>query len=145
VDAGGKGRTTRRQVLKVGGLGMMAAVGVTGALAGPTAAARRSARVPLPHTKDLRFTTFHPLLGTTFTVAAAGGTQDLILSKITEHPTARPGKGECFSLIFSSSDSTTQSGTHTLVHPSLGSFGMFISPVGDEPSSQRYEAVVNRY
>jgi len=133
-------------MLKVGGLGILAAVGVTGGLAEQAAvAASRPARIPLPHAKDLRRTTFQPLVGTTFNVAVAGGAQALVLAKINEHPTARPGRGECFSLIFSSSDSTAQSGTHTLTHPSLGSFGMFISPVGDQPSGQQYESVINRY
>jgi len=140
------GRTSRRQLLKIGGLGALGAVGIAGAATAAGAATSRSlARIPLPGLRELRRATFEPLVGTQFTLEVPGGTQNVVLTSVVAHPTARPGKGECFSLLFSTPKRPAVSGSYHLGHPSLGTFGMFLSPVGPPRDGQCYEAVVNRY
>jgi hypothetical protein len=148
------GRTSRRDVLKMGGLGALAvasvAVGtaVLDASSGPASAAgvRRNLRVPQPGAQELRRETFQPLVGSTFTLRTANGTQDVVLTAVKPHKTARTEKGECFSLLFSvPAKGAVESGTYSMAHPALGTFGMFVSAVGQRGADRRYEAVVNRY
>jgi hypothetical protein len=138
---------SRRQALKVGGLGALTLAGVGGLLgSGPAEGAERNQfrRIPQPGPADLRQNTFKPLVGSRFTLQSGTESHELILSEVREHPTARPGQGECFSLLFKAPSRVVGSGTYDLTHHSLGRFGMFISPVGAPATGARYEAVVNR-
>jgi hypothetical protein len=145
-------RTSRRQILRYGGIGALVAAGAAAGLAvadavgGPTApsANRRSAGIPLPGHRELEQATFESLVGTNFVLRAPGGSQKVSLVSVKPHATARPGTGECFSLFFTAPHDAAASGSYTLSHPALGKFGMFLSPVGLPSVGQRYEAVVNR-
>ena len=53
--------------------------------------------------------------------------------------------GEAFSLLFAGGRGEVSTGTHTFRHPELGSFPLFVSPVGDGRNGPRYEAVVNHH
>ena len=59
-------------------------------------------------------------------------------------PPPAPGK-EGFALLFTGlSKQAFAQGTYTLDHPALGSFPLFLVPVGPVGSSTSYEAVINR-
>jgi len=149
----GTGRTSRRDILKVGGLGALALAGVAAGAAvinttsaNGAAGVKGSPRISRLGARELRRETFQPLVGSKFTLHTAGGTQDVVLTALRPHQAARPGKGECFSLLFSvPPKGAAESSTYAMTHPALGTFGMFVSAVGQPGTSQRYEAVINRY
>ena len=59
-------------------------------------------------------------------------------------PGPAPGK-EGFSLLFTGpSKNAFAQGTYTIEHPTLGSFALFLVPVGPRGSTSSYEAVINR-
>ena len=53
--------------------------------------------------------------------------------------------GEAFSLLFGEAGTEIPAGTHAFHHPALGSFPLFVSPVGQGRNGQRYEVVVNHH
>jgi hypothetical protein len=56
--------------------------------------------------------------------------------------TSLAGREDAFVLTFSAPlEEALESGTHTLRHPDIGTFELFVSPVSTE---QRYEAVIDR-
>jgi hypothetical protein len=141
---------TRRQAL--------AAVAMAGAAAA-VPVLRRAALPPIfsrpdaagPATLDtLTLAAFTPHVGSRFTVKAAGvGRVKATLEEATatERRTAdRPGvQGEAFSLLFRGPRQPVVSdGTHTLVHPALGSFPVFLVAVGRGGDGQEYQAIVDR-
>ena len=89
---------------------------------------------------------FLPYVGTIF--QPVNGTQriSLQLTEITTNPfkenRLRGVTGESFSLVFRSLDrKALPPGIHTFEHPSLGTFSLFISPIGR--SGSRFQAVIN--
>jgi len=55
------------------------------------------------------------------------------------------GADDAFVLAFSRPlDAALEAGTHTLSHAELGTFDLFVSPVGRPRRDRRYEAVVDR-
>ncbi len=139
------GTVSRRDVLKLGAAGVGAAAGTVFVGEGVSSAA-----VPKPSARaaagpEFRSATFEPLVGKTFTLHASGHEQHIELLAVKPHPTALRGKGECFSLLFTAPRPIAASGTYVLVNRVLGSFSLFLSPVGLPSKGQRYEAVVNRF
>jgi hypothetical protein len=98
-------------------------------------------------TPELSQATFARLVGTAFRVAVAQG-RTAAIQLISVRPLAAHGPkptGEGFSLLFSGSKSELFGQDNFKVgHPRLGSFEMFLVPVGPTGPDQRYEAVFNR-
>ncbi|MGO9196777.1 MAG: DUF6916 family protein [Acidimicrobiales bacterium] len=136
---------SRRDVLKLGAASIGVAATTVFVGEGVSGASLRRPRARAAAGKELRYTTFEPLVGETFTLHVPGRTQHVKLVAVKSHPTARPGRGECFSLLFTAPRPVAASGNHVLANPVLGSFSMFLSPVGLQSKGQRYEAVVNRF
>ena len=93
---------------------------------------------------------FSAYLNSTFLVrAAALGTIEVTLTQVRDTATgsvaSRTG-GECFSLLFQSSNSwALRQGTYGIEHAALGSFALFLVPGGaDADGGQSYVAIVNR-
>ncbi len=59
--------------------------------------------------------------------------------------TKRPSAGESFSLLFRGHRTTgVDAGSYRLEHPRMGSFELFLSPVGRGVKGLNLEAVINR-
>lgn len=87
--------------------------------------------------------TYEPLVGTVFDLLGAGGTLPLELVQVE----ARNGKGtEGFSLFFRGPvDPVAPHCTHTLRHPALGTFELFLGPIhAPNLPGITYQAVVAR-
>lgn len=89
---------------------------------------------------------FLPYVGTIF--QPANGAQRIslqlieILTKAFEENRLLGVTGESFSLVFRTlGKKALPQGIHTFEHPSLGTFSLFISPVGR--SGSRFQAVIN--
>jgi hypothetical protein len=96
----------------------------------------------------LTYSSFAPCVGEGFEVRL-GSDQSLLLTlnTATESPPPTPQSplGERFSLIFYGPRATfLPQGTYTFSHPALGSFPLFIVPVGADAAQVHYEAVFNR-
>jgi Domain of unknown function (DUF6916) len=94
-------------------------------------------------------TTYRPLVGSVFNVEAPGGSVGLTLAGTRSLGPLRYGESlifgkENFALDFKGRPGIV-SGTHVLTHPALGQFQLFINPVGQPGSIQRYEAIINTY
>lgn len=94
--------------------------------------------------------TFTPLVGTAFAVTFTDGTLELTLAAVEPHGTraARPGvpdfRTEPFSLVFHGPlRPILPQRTWDLAHPSLGTHGIFLVPIGPQGDRMRYEAVFN--
>jgi len=93
---------------------------------------------------------FAPHVGTDFAVTGGRlGTVSVTLDEATVHqpsPADRPGlRGEAFSLIFRGNAAAgLPGGIHTVVHPVLGAFPLFVAPFGTGRNGQEYQAVVDR-
>jgi hypothetical protein len=96
----------------------------------------------------LTYAGFAALQGERFEVRlGAGQTLALTLATATQAPPPTPASplGERFSLIFVGPRSPfLAQGTYEFSHPALGSFPLFIVPVGAEADQAQYEAVFNR-
>jgi hypothetical protein len=81
--------------------------------------------------------TFRLLLNSVFRVRSPFGlTRELVLTRVTTHPLS-PGT-EQFTLEFSSSDGPAlEEGTYPALHPELGQFQLFLSPVSEDAESGR--------
>lgn len=138
-------RLTRRRLIQVGG-GAAAILyfgGLTGlAVADPGAPA------------FLRRSSYAGLVGSAFTARAPdGGTVPLTLTlagvsdleRAREEP-AFVGRDDAFGLLFSgpAAGEPLRSAIHELAQASLGSFAVFITPVGALSGTQTYELVVDR-
>jgi hypothetical protein len=131
---------TRRHVLAaVAGAGGLAAFGLLPVL--------ESVLGRSLGTVELTRATFARLVGSGFQVeVAAGRTAAIRLLSIRELAAHGPAPtGEGFSLIFSGgrSDAFGQD-SYRVLHSKLGTFSMFLVPVGPAGADQRYEAVFNR-
>jgi hypothetical protein len=97
---------------------------------------------------SLTYQSFVPHLGEAFAVQfGPGRTVLLALNAATELPPASPRspQGERFSLIFYGPRSPyLQQGTYAFSHSVLGSFPLFIVPIGTDEDHLHYQAVFNR-
>ncbi|MGH3767410.1 MAG: DUF6916 family protein [Pseudonocardiaceae bacterium] len=85
--------------------------------------------------------TFVPLVGETFRVRLPGGTLGLVLGEASGLP-ARAQDRQPFSLLFREPGGTViPQRSYPISHPELGSFELFIVPLGPDPGGMRYEAV----
>jgi Domain of unknown function (DUF6916) len=133
---------TRRTLLRTSGAAaLLSLVGVE---------AVKPARARAASTSDapmyLRRAGYSDLQGQSFDAGAA--TLQLIEVSDLErarHERALAGADDAFALVFSgpASHPLTQ-GVHTLRHPRLGSFDLFLVPVDQPDGNQRYEVVVDR-
>jgi hypothetical protein len=102
------------------------------------------APVPLPLTSfsaDL----FRPCIGTVFSCEGTAGAKTLVLAKVTERPVQRHVAQ--FSLIFHGAPGTDMGdGTCLFRHAVLGSFDLFIVPIGSGNGRRSvYQACFSRY
>ena len=132
---------TRREMLGAG-LGLAGAALAVGSIG--FGALNRPGRA-----SHLAEATYRPLVGDVFTASKDTGTIDLTLAGTRSLGPLRYGPGllagkEHFALDFNG-PAGMRSGLQTLSHPALGQFQLFVSPVGQPASIQRYEAIVNTY
>jgi uncharacterized protein DUF6916 len=72
--------------------------------------------------------------------------QTLLLESVRDDSLPQQTTVDCFSLRFraAAGQSSLQQGTYLLSGPSLGRFGLFLVPMGDDGAGPSYEAVINR-
>jgi hypothetical protein len=128
---------TRRSLLRSGALASVAAlVGLRPWAAAPAAAAP----------SHLLRSSYEGLVGQRF----GAGSVELTLVSVADVAGAAidaslAGSEDAFVLTFTGAlEPALESGTHTLSHPGLGSFELFLSAVEQPRSDRRYEAVVDR-
>lgn len=134
---------TRRSMLHMSGVasaglwiglhpGLARAAGTTGSTTGSS-------------TPDfLSRATYVGLSSPTFT-DASDGEQSLQLSLVgdLDDPSLQ-GADDAFRLALTSSGTPLDGGIHTLSHPQIGQFDVFMSPVGQPGSTMTYEVIVDR-
>ena len=134
-------RVTRRTVLSAG-------VGLAGAALIAGSSGVRSL-LPRARPDHLVEASYRPLVGSAFTVD--GAEVGLHLVGVRHLGALRVGSAlmsgrEHFALDFEGpAANRLASSQHQLSHPAFGRFVLFLTPVGQSTSVQRYEAVVNRY
>lgn len=109
------------------------------------------ATTPVTGVDELPRMAFSGAVGTDFDVhVGALETSTLRLQSVSDlvlpvgAPAPAPGK-EGFSLLFTGpSKSSFPQGTYTIDHSKLGSFALFLVPLGPKGSTTSYEAVINR-
>lgn len=85
--------------------------------------------------------TFVPLIGQRFPMEVPGGTLDLVLAEVIALP-PRPAGRQPFTLLFHEpAGRLVPQGMHPVSHPRLGTFELFVVPIGPDPAGMRYEAV----
>ena len=110
---------------------------------------------PMPkgdlHMSTFNSNTFSGLVGEIFNVdGGQKGTLKAELIEVTDHTGARPKKNrnvcmECFSILFRiPSDQHLEQNTYNFFHKNIGTFALFIVPVGINENGRLYEAVFNR-
>jgi hypothetical protein len=134
---------TRRSLLQSGvATGAGAVVGMRPWSAAPASAAT------LP--SYLRRSTYTRLARREFAVTGDAGPMVLNLLSVSDVAGAREtkalaGSEDAFALAFSGPlAQPLESGTHTVRHPDLGTFRMFVNEVGMPAGNRRYEALVDR-
>jgi hypothetical protein len=86
---------------------------------------------------------FVSYLNSIFQIQTVNGVVAVTLARVDDMPA--PKGGECFSLLFRGGNRELQQETYVLVHPSLGTFQMFLVPAGsDQNGAQAYLATLNR-
>jgi hypothetical protein len=112
---------------------------------------RSSAKGAEARPTDLRtLAEFAPHVGSRFALDAAGTPPiDVTLEEAAAsaaHPAGkRRLRGEAFSLLFRGpAQPAATDGTHTMSHPALGTFPLFLVAVGRGSNAQEYQAVVDR-
>lgn len=81
------------------------------------------------------------MLGDAFRVRAPGGALDLLLCEATALPTRAAGR-QPFALLFREpAGAMIPQGTYPVDHPALGTFDLFVVPLGPDAGGMRYEAV----
>jgi hypothetical protein len=127
---------TRRSLLGAGALGAATVVGLRPWVAAPAAAAPG----------HLLRSSYLGRVGEGFTVGSA----DLRLMSVDDLAGAAVekslvGSEDAFVLAFAGPlDAALEGGTHSVRHPALGSFELFVSEVEQPRSERRYEAVIDR-
>jgi hypothetical protein len=87
--------------------------------------------------------TFRSYLNSIFQLHTVAGIVEVTLVKVDSMPA--PQNGECFALLFRGGARANLQDTYTIVHPSLGTFHLFLVPVGsDQNGAQGYVATINR-
>jgi hypothetical protein len=87
--------------------------------------------------------TFKSYLHSIFQLHAVGGIVEVTLLQVDDLPAAKGG--ECFSLLFRGGSRALRQDNYPLYHPSLGTFRLFLVPVGtDRNGAQGYLATINR-
>lgn len=101
-----------------------------------------SVMAPAPDAASYRLATYMPLVGERFEVRGSDGEAVLELVAADEHR----GAGESFSLRFTvTADVFLPQGIYPLAHPALGSFSLFLVPLGPGSSgAHELEAVINQ-
>lgn len=127
---------TRRQLLRSAG-GAMALVAAV-RLPGP----------PPPGRGPLSLAEVLPHVGSRLEVGVGPGRREhMVLLEAVDRPGRGQGgrkvTGEAFSLLFGGAKAPIPSGTYVVHHAALGTFPLFLSPVGQSRHGQQYEAVVN--
>jgi hypothetical protein len=137
---------TRSGLIKAGAAAALAvgASGTGAALAGRSSAERVGAGIKSPKGGPayLRRSSYVPLVGTTFRFHVPGA--HALRLKLVEARALR-GPGESFSLLFRGRRGVDlKGGTYRIDHLALGSFELFVNPVGRGVKGLDLEAVVNR-
>lgn len=140
---------SRRQLL--GAAGALATASLVPVMFGGLPGYLQLARVGAAPAMDLSLARFTPHLGSEFVVRPQAALRPVRISLVEAtarqpNPLDRQGlTGEAFSLVFAARDAGAFGpGIHTLVHPVLGAFSLFLVPVGRAIQGQRYQAVVDR-
>jgi hypothetical protein len=138
MPGGRTGVLTRRQALQLG-----AATGVAAMFGGPEALARAATGVGPRH--YLR-ASYLPLAGETFRVGASSmqlhAVEDLAGALTTKSLRGHP---QAFALTFYGPPGAVAGMTQTFSHATLGTYSLFVVPVGAvDGAVQRYEVVVDR-
>jgi hypothetical protein len=139
---------SRARLLKVGAVtALMAGAGGAGrALAGVTGASTVDAGPGVGRERGgagyLHRESWAPLLGDRLKLSLPGQkTLRMQLIAVTPHKSP----GQSFSLVFRGGrDAAAESGLYRIQHSSLGSFELFLSPVGRGVKGLDLEAVINR-
>jgi hypothetical protein len=136
---------TRSGLVKTGAVAALAvgAGGTANALGGVQDLAASGIGKPLGGPAFLRHATYEPLVGTDFGVLRSdGSTMKMRLIRV-QH---LPSRGESFSLLFRARRQHTDvdGRLYRIDHPALGSFELFVNPVGRGVKGLDLEAVVNR-
>lgn len=109
---------------------------------GPAATDARSVAPRVRGPRYLRLATYVPLVGSTFQIHREGSSP---LSVKLVSATRVEGVGESFSLIFRAhGNAKLGQETYTVTHPNVGTFPLFLVPVGRAASGRDIQAVVNR-
>jgi hypothetical protein len=143
IDSDRGNGVTRRRLLQSGG----AAAAIALIDLHPMTSALASSGADSSAPAYLRRSSYTPLADQDFTLSLADGTQQALkLFSISDLERAGlAGADDAFMLEFSGP--TTQSaeqGIHTLMHPTLGSFELFSTPVDQPQSTQTYAVIVDR-
>lgn len=86
---------------------------------------------------------FLSYLNSIFQIQTVSGLVAVTLAKVEDMPS--PKGGECFSLLFRGGSRELKQDTYVLVHPSLGTFQLFVVPAGaDQNGAHAYLATLNR-
>jgi hypothetical protein len=145
-DVGGDLLLTRRRLVQVGGA---AAVGLA---LGSAATARAATLISSAAPAHLRRSSYARLQGSALTATSAGDSKvTLRLAEVADLARARSdkalkGSDAAFALALTGPVSAPLSGSvHELRHASLGTFALFLAPVGrPTKTEQSYEIVVDR-
>jgi hypothetical protein len=137
-------RLTRRGLVKAGAaVALAVGAGSTGeALGGIGHLASPGIGKPRDGAAFLQRATYEPLVGTSFRVLRPDG-RKLRMTLIQVQPF--PSRGEAFSLLFRARHPIGVEGhLYRIEHSALGSFELFVSPVGRGVKGIDLEAVINR-
>jgi hypothetical protein len=103
----------------------------------------QSPAVPYDPLANYTKATFISYLNSVFQLRTVKGVVAVTLLKVDDLPAAKGG--ECFSLLFRGGSSALRQNTYTVDHASLGTFQLFLVPVGtDNNGAQGYLATINR-
>jgi hypothetical protein len=93
---------------------------------------------------ELSYETFARILNTTFRIhVGESQTIDAVLAEISEHMIS--ARQERFSIVFRApTQPLLPQGLRHFEHDEIGSFDLFIVPIGRDEHSVQYEAVFNR-
>jgi len=87
--------------------------------------------------------TFVTYLNSVFQIHTASGNIAVTLTSVDDMPA--PTGGECFSLLFIGGSAPLSQETHTVTHPALGTFQLFLVPAGaDQNGAQKSVVTINR-
>jgi hypothetical protein len=148
MDGAFQRRMSRTGMLKLGAVAaFVAGAGpASRALAGETVAKDGEAKPagrPVAGPRHLRLATYVPLVGSTFRIHRAESSK--LSVKLVSAKQLPSDIGESFSLIFHApANAALGQETYTIEHSSVGSFPLFLVPVGPAHKGQDLQAVVNR-